>query len=71
MTITENPYNKTKRQHQRIIEIHENDINPRKLNSTAFERHLMRINKGSKRRLRNNHKARLAKFKATIKAKTR
>lgn len=63
--IVQNTYNLKTREYFRIDDLHENAIKIDKLNSTEFERKLMKINKGSKRRQRNNHAARLAKFKAT------
>lgn len=41
-------------------------VKKNKLNSTVLERRLARINKGSKRRLNNNHSARLQAFKQGI-----
>lgn len=61
--IIQNTANGRMTEYNRYDDILENAIKLNKLNSTELERHLARVNKGSKRRLHNNHALRLAQFK--------
>lgn len=62
--IIHNTVNNRKHEYHRIDDVHEDNIKPNKLNSTALEKYLVRVNSGKKRRQRNNHAERLARFKA-------
>lgn len=61
--VVQNTYNRKTQEFNRIDDLHENAIKLHKLNSTELERHLMRINVGTKRRIRNNHAQRLILWK--------
>lgn len=63
--ITMNSYNHKTREHFKLDDIQEDNIKVNKLNSTKLEQHLIRVNVGTKRRIKNNHVARLARFKAS------
>ncbi len=62
--IVQNNYNHKSHELTRFRDVLEDKIRPNKLNASALETHLARINKGSKRRERNNHALRLAQYKA-------
>lgn len=61
--ITQDNANHKTREHYRYDDILENAINPRQLNSSAVEQYLVRVNVGSKRRIRNHHQERLERYK--------
>ena len=62
--LIQNAYNRKISEHLKIDDIQEDNIKLNKLNSTPLERHLVRINVGTKRRIINRHDERLARFKA-------
>lgn len=61
--VTKSNLNHRTIEHNRIDDLYENAINVYKLNATKLERDMVRVNTGSKRRLRNNHDQRLQAFK--------
>ena len=62
--ITQSTTNHRSIEHLRIDDVQEDKINAHKLNATAIEQRLVSINIGTKRRIRNNHAQRLAKYLA-------
>ena len=61
--VVQNAYNHKTVEYNKYDDVLENNILPNKLNATAIEKFLIRVNVGSKRRIRNNHADRLASFK--------
>lgn len=62
--VTQNAYNHRNKEHLRTDDVQEDAIKIHTLNSTAFERHLVRHNVGKVRRQKNGHAERLARYKA-------
>ena len=62
--IIQNSYNGKTQEYYKYDDILESNLSITKLNSTKLEKYLMYINVGTKKRIRNNHAVRLARFKA-------
>ena len=58
-----NTYNGRAKEYIRYDDILEGDVKLHQSNISPLEWRLLKINNGTKRRLKNNHKARLQRFK--------